>query len=746
MSSILTKEFKKKFEAILALENKVPVNEIFMQGMSCLAEHSLMYEQVITCDKLLPHKENRGGLMLSPQNAHKNAMHIIGVGADRTFLSNAVCIELAPDGPQRTANLEKNRLLIQKSQGLLAPMNDGERFLTLGCGHTAAFCKAAKSGCRTTQTGLADAKGKIDLHKLVANTEFRAMIYEGWSWKVISHTVDVEFPAWAKLAQKALNAGNHASTQVGELETAIMFTDFMKNGDDGNSWEDVAIQSVKDLNLPCASYCRHILDFVKEFGGGPSAPYIRLMDDVCKSFGCYVVLGETFWSLLVSTQFCSKSYKYPLIRVAMALVNLSSPKLEDGISRLLVKTDFAKVSSKKMKDRTEAADTVLKEAMSIMDLLTKKVPGFDESEGGRQAVGQLFVRVGLYITDKGKSGREERDYSLDEIKTLFLETCSQHIGQKVTFNKWLKDAPCASSASSASKDVPNETSAAQAANAAAATLADHSDPVWVAKNKGFTIGCLVYERLGTPVSIERVYKIKSISDTSIKLDLAVKYDGKNKPVETSLENLLSCWNVTKMEPPVELTICETETDNMEIDDVKCKIYQALRRAESSKAAESLVFWRRPDQVRTSESIPAGKLKLFPKTPMSLISTKASQNSVSAGKHTCNGKQIEFFMQAPAKPAFDPNKPNHLTAGTTVSAFWWVGITHVKAEANMTLEWHTDKTCSIMVMKNKVALQPFQRLLRYVPSKACKVSTAEPVQEDDKDDEEENRPAKKSKRE
>ena len=224
MSSILTKEFKKKFEAILALENKVPVNEIFMQGMSCLAEHSLMYEQVITCDKLLPHKENRGGLMLSPQNAHKNAMHIIGVGADRTFLSNAVCIELAPDGPQRTANLEKNRLLIQKSQGLLAPMNDGERFLTLGCGHTAAFCKAAKSGCRTTQTGLADAKGKIDLHKLVANTEFRAMIYEGWSWKVISHTVDVEFPAWAKLAQKALNTGNHASTQVGELETSCSQT------------------------------------------------------------------------------------------------------------------------------------------------------------------------------------------------------------------------------------------------------------------------------------------------------------------------------------------------------------------------------------------------------------------------------------------------------------------------------------------------------------------------------------------
>ena len=81
--------------------------------------------------------------MLSPHNAHRNGAVIHKGGADKKQLVNAVCVELAPSGEARTEELDANRKLIMRSGGLLAQINGEERYLTLGCGHTAAICKHA---------------------------------------------------------------------------------------------------------------------------------------------------------------------------------------------------------------------------------------------------------------------------------------------------------------------------------------------------------------------------------------------------------------------------------------------------------------------------------------------------------------------------------------------------------------------------------------------------------------------------
>ena len=36
-----------------------------------------------------------------------------------------------------------------------------------------------------------------------------------------AHEVDTAFPAFAQLAQQALNLASHISTEIGELETAV---------------------------------------------------------------------------------------------------------------------------------------------------------------------------------------------------------------------------------------------------------------------------------------------------------------------------------------------------------------------------------------------------------------------------------------------------------------------------------------------------------------------------------------------
>ena len=109
-----------------------------------------------------------------------------------------------------------------RAAGLLAPITGSERYVTLGCGHTAAFCKqAAIQGKTSEKTLQCTSSETIDLQKLCANAEFKTMIMEGWSWEVVRQIVDELCPRFAMLAQKALNTQNHISTEVGELETCM---------------------------------------------------------------------------------------------------------------------------------------------------------------------------------------------------------------------------------------------------------------------------------------------------------------------------------------------------------------------------------------------------------------------------------------------------------------------------------------------------------------------------------------------
>ena len=146
---------------------------------------------------------------------------IHSIGADRKALNNAVCFELADAGRQRSINIEKNEQLIARSKGLLACLSGEERFLSVGCGHTAAFVKLAKAGGKTTAPSLQDADGNIDVGRLCKNAEMKAMLTEGWTWTVIEASVDIEYPQFANIAQKALNKNKHVAQNTAELEMAL---------------------------------------------------------------------------------------------------------------------------------------------------------------------------------------------------------------------------------------------------------------------------------------------------------------------------------------------------------------------------------------------------------------------------------------------------------------------------------------------------------------------------------------------
>ena len=111
--------------------------------------------------------------MLSPHNVHRNIFKIHNAGADVEKIVNAVAIEMAKDSTRRAQQIAKNALLIRRSNGLLAPINGSERYLTVGAGHTCAGCKHADAGGKTPIPELQCEDGSsIDTPKLKKKCKF----------------------------------------------------------------------------------------------------------------------------------------------------------------------------------------------------------------------------------------------------------------------------------------------------------------------------------------------------------------------------------------------------------------------------------------------------------------------------------------------------------------------------------------------------------------------------------------------
>ena len=112
MASVVTAAFRATFQKLLQQEKAIPYNELLMNLLTCMQKHGLLDEREICASKMLAHYKNRNGLMLSVHNVHANAATVHKVGADRSQLSNAVCIELATEGHNREINIQKIKHLL----------------------------------------------------------------------------------------------------------------------------------------------------------------------------------------------------------------------------------------------------------------------------------------------------------------------------------------------------------------------------------------------------------------------------------------------------------------------------------------------------------------------------------------------------------------------------------------------------------------------------------------------------------
>ena len=101
-----------------------------------------------------------------------------------------------------------------------------------------------------------------------------------------------------------------------------------------------------------------------------------------------------------------------------------------------------------------------------------------------QPLGQLFARMALASTDKGKHGQEGNDFTIAQIKCMFLEAVGAIVGRPVNFSSW-----------SVTPESPASQQPTKIETAALASLHDHGSASWLAKQRGYEVGVVVVENI-----------------------------------------------------------------------------------------------------------------------------------------------------------------------------------------------------------------------------------------------------------
>lgn len=260
-------------EAVVAILQDPELGALtkFNECVKVLRQNMIVYTLTCLCCLFLVHPKNRGGLGINPHNSHKTMKTIKTTGGDRRQLKKAVAFEIQTVGKLREAQLAFNRKLIDESDGLMAPMNGKERFLTVSCSHFTQGCRSVDAGCRTPFNEIADDNGRINkLQYCGKDTEMRSLIDDGWEWLIFPASTELVFPGMAQLAQSALNADHKTYSLATELETMMALASLA----DGSDFK-TAIEKVLTSEPPCAAYIESVAAYAKLYGGGPGSPILR---------------------------------------------------------------------------------------------------------------------------------------------------------------------------------------------------------------------------------------------------------------------------------------------------------------------------------------------------------------------------------------------------------------------------------------------------------------------------------------
>ena len=266
---MFSKDVEAAIDALIAA--KMPINVKWGEIRRVFADAKISYRIIAHTDQMLCHPCNRGGLGINGFRAHRNAAKVYRIGGDMQELHKAAAFELSSDPARKATQTTCNIRWVNAADGLLAPINGSERFLTISCGHTTAWCRAVNARCRTPEQTLPQLSGGIDPEGIAHNDkQIGRMLKAGWEVEVFPASVEKRWPMLPDIGQQALNAGQNVAALTTELEAACVIADTaaqMQADNQTVDWKQ-CVEAAASSQPACSDYLDTIGEFVKKNGGG----------------------------------------------------------------------------------------------------------------------------------------------------------------------------------------------------------------------------------------------------------------------------------------------------------------------------------------------------------------------------------------------------------------------------------------------------------------------------------------------
>ena len=388
----LNDELKKEVFKILG--SPEPVNSKIVVLNQLWLKNGLASYQTLPPCKVLVHPSNRGGAMLNGHDVMAKGEKLMTQGLRQDLLeSSSVAFGLSSLMNKREEQLTANRLLVEQFPSVLAPVQGDELCLSVGSSHSTSFLKAKKIGGHS------------------GGTEVLKQILEvGWKWLVLSPSLEENFPTLPLLYSAALNSSNSAQVAATELECLTTISKYIQLG----KALEAAVAETAIGEPQCKDYLDVIAHFAKLYTGGEKMPLASFLVAFSKQFGESALLGEEFMRLVTHFDFKVSGSLLPCFRVALLAAQLTSSKVVDKISKLLVKGDFDRLKSKCQKELQQAENLLARS----WDLVQQA--GHLEEFKKLSVYGRLCIRMVLYLCQKQKHGRENKNWkSIQEIMDQF---------------------------------------------------------------------------------------------------------------------------------------------------------------------------------------------------------------------------------------------------------------------------------------------------------------------------------------
>lgn len=387
-----------------------------------------------------------------------------------------------------------------------------------------------------------------------------------------------------------------------------------------------------------------------------------------KASGHSLLVGEENTNLLAHCNFRLPGCQFNFLRIALLATILSSKRHQDGISKLVFKSDFDKLKGKNT-------------TLAVEDLLSN---GWKESQKvedkglGEMSFGKFCVRVVLHALQKEKHSRD--GLCFESFEAIVEQLSKELEGGSYVASSSAADAKGAESlrVKDLLKASPDEVAMLQNHHITVGknyTHRDYKDQVFTME--GIKDGCGVFKHV--PLFGETLEVVASVEELK---------DWKS----TKKEMCQLCpRDVIKDRLPEACPLVLDEWDKMCASYLLAEAYK-----ENNKANVDMVaFTKFPNGLLALRKLKVKELQLYPVGTLAKVKDQHKTDDLLAkGAILVKFKGVAYQVQG--FKAYNPIKSEE--AGV-VCAYFYVKATEDEQEANLQVIWKTYKDLIIPVLEN-----------------------------------------------